>query len=185
MQFKIFSHHQRTIDCAIETARGLFETFVDNDSIFWPTSSWPRDAFNDDQLKIGSIGGHGGTKYKIQHYQPGACLEFSFIYPKGYLGTHEFRLIFLNSSQFLLCHVTNIKTNIYHWMLWQIMIRWVHDALIQDAFDKAELHLMGKIRLKSTWKYRVYLIRHLLGTTRLIKEWLKKFFIPTRDTRAI
>jgi hypothetical protein len=145
----------------------IIDTFADDDSILWPVEVWPRDRF-ESKLALNACGGHGGTRYSVAEYVPGHFLKFEFTFPKSYHGFHSFRLTQVKNQQWLLEHNTFIKTNVWKWFLWVMLISPVHNALIQDAFDKAEKYASTNLLFLSKWPLRVYFIRHLLGGSRLV-----------------
>ena len=47
-------------------------------------------------------------------------------------------------------------------LTWAFAIRWLHDALIEDAFDKVENFFTGKNN-KTEWNIWVRFLREILG----------------------
>jgi hypothetical protein len=48
------------------------------------------------------------------------------------------------------------------WFAWPIAVRWMHDALIEDAFDNAEREVTGSVTKPARWSRWVrFLRRHL------------------------
>lgn len=166
-QANIISLHQRTLRCDAAALGRLLDRFDDPQSPLWPYRRWPRDAF-DGPMRLGALGGHGATRYRLEHYRPGRTAVFRFIAPRGYHGIHGFDIQPLEDGQTCLMHFTCLRLNRYHRLMWQVLVRWVHDALLGDLLDSAELHLCGQVKARCRWKWRVYLIRHALGGARLL-----------------
>mgnify|MGYP003391204969 FL=1 len=164
---KVENFHQRILRCSAEQASILIDSFADVNSPLWPHKYWPRERF-DSLLGIGAIGSHGGTVYVVEQYEPGRVISFRFIKPKGYIGTHRFEIIKVDSSSSQLIHLFQCELQGFDYLFWNLVIQWVHDALIEDAFDSAEIHLFPTSVIPSKWPLRVYFFRHMLGLTRLI-----------------
>lgn len=166
-QANVVSLHQRTLNCDTAALGRLLERFDDPQSALWPYRLWPRDDF-DGPMRLGAIAGHGATRYRLEQYRPGRTAVFRFIAPRGYRGVHGFEIQALDDGQTCLMHFTCLRLNLYHWLMWQVLVRWVHDALLGDLLDGAELQLCGTVQAPRRWKWRVHLIRHALGGARLL-----------------
>ncbi len=136
------------------------ETLGSKDDKMWPIGSWPRMVLKDG-LKIGSKGGHGPIKYEVKEYNPGKSIKFEFKEPKGFNGFHQFEMESVSSSQTRLIHTIKMNTSLLGYLQWIIAIRWLHDALIEDAFDKIQNSLTNS-RKKSRWNWYVRQLRKLL-----------------------
>ncbi|MEM1418366.1 MAG: SRPBCC family protein, partial [Myxococcota bacterium] len=47
-------------------------------------------------------------------------------------------------------------------LYWSLVVRPLHDALIEDAFDNAERALTGDVARPARWSLRVRLLRRVL-----------------------
>ncbi|WP_449432236.1 SRPBCC family protein [Pseudomonas putida] len=168
-QANVVSLHQRVLPCSEVAVGCLLAGFAAPGSALWPEHAWPRDRF-DGPMREGSIGGHGSTRYRLERYLPGDEAVFRFIAPRGYQGVHGFRIQRLEDGRTRLSHFTCLHLSPYHWLMWHVLVRWVHDALIGDLLDGAEQHLCASVRQRRRWKWRVYLIRHALGGARVLAE---------------
>jgi len=162
----------------------LIDTLAENNSPLWPSQWWPRDTF-DSHLKSYAIGGHGGTRYIVSHYEPGHYVELKFILPKSYQGYHAFRLNRLNNNRWRIEHTTDIKTTRYRWLYWKILINPVHLALINNAFDCAEAYATDRPVKKSRWPWCVYFIRYLLGGIRCLLDFFSHFKFKRKSHHEI
>lgn len=169
---QIHNIHERILHCAAEKAKILIDSFANKDAPLWPTKQWPRDHF-DSPLQLGTIGGHGGTKYFLKEYITGKYLHFEFTYPKNYMGNHTFTLTHLDPNTCLLQHSVTLKLKRLDTLWWYIVIEPVHNALIENAFDNAEKFLQLSQQPKQRWPLRVYFIRHYLGCLRLVIQSMK------------
>lgn len=51
-------------------------------------------------------------------------------------------------------------------LLWPLAIRWLHDAVVEDGFDRAETALRGAPRSPASWSPWVRFLRSRLGRGR-------------------
>jgi len=58
----------------------------------------------------------------------------------GFNGFHRFDLTELEPNKTELSHIIDMTTIGSATLKWAIAIRWLHDAFIEDAFDKVENH---------------------------------------------
>ena len=110
----------------------LIDQLASSNDILWAHERWmPMEFLNG--LQVGSRGGHGSIRYDIQSYTLGKAIQFRFTSPKGFDGWHKFTLESNNILKHeIVCQA--IGTDILLWWL----IRPIHDAVIEDCFDKAE-----------------------------------------------
>lgn len=167
----IVNTHERLLPCHINSAEFLIDDFAKNSADLWPSSLWPRESF-DRPLQLGALGSHGGTQYIVDCYEPGRYVKFKFLKPKGYNGYHEFSLVECGENT-LIKHTVEFKTNLFASLTWRYIIQWVHDSLIEDAFDCAQTSIGSPPKKSHQWPKRVYFFRHMLGATRLITNGLK------------
>ncbi len=113
-----------------------------------------------DGLKVESSGGHGPIGYKVLESNDD-LMVFQFEKPKGINGIHKFEITKLTKESTELRHTIDIETNGLTSLLWIIGIRPLHDALIEDAFDKVENRYL-KQQKKTKWSLWVKLIRAVL-----------------------
>lgn len=156
---KVINIHHRVIEQPKAAISQLFETLASENDQLLATDKWPA-MFLDQGLKVGSKGGHGIIRYTVVQYIPGEFIRFQFTRPQGFHGVHEFRIAELTSSQTELRH--KIMMTISGWALltWPLAIRWLHDAYIEDAFDKVESHFSTAEKV-SKWTFWVRFLRRI------------------------
>ena len=98
----------------------------------WPSPPWSPLRLSDG-LNPGSTGGHGPIRYTVEAYEPGRRLRFRFEPATGADGWHEFRL-----EPGRITHELQARTFGRMLILWPLAIRWLHEALIRDLFDRVE-----------------------------------------------
>ncbi|NNC69835.1 MAG: hypothetical protein HKN90_03325 [Flavobacteriaceae bacterium] len=115
----------------------------------------------DNGLKIGSKGGHGPIRYSVAEYTPGKFIQFKISKPKGFYGTHELEINELEIDKTELKHSIKMVIRGQAILSWPLAIRWLHDALIEDAFNHVENHFLSK-KKNSQWSLWVRLLREFL-----------------------
>lgn len=157
---KVVNIHQRTIDQPKEKIVSLIETLSTKEDKVWPKEQWPKMRLNKG-LVVGSKGGHGPIGYTIHQYQPGELIEFEFTKPQGFNGFHRFEIEPLSENQTSVKHIIDINTTGLGLLSWPLAIRWLHDALIEDAFDKIENQFLSEPK-RTEWNLWVKMLRTIL-----------------------
>lgn len=157
---KILNIHTRRLNRPKKEIERLIETLATDDDLVWPTESWPRMKL-DRGLAKGSTGGHGPIGYSIKKFDSGRLIEFEFSRPEGFNGVHRFEINELDQNETELRHVIDITTTGLALLSWPLAIRWLHDALIEDAFDKVENHFTSKEK-NTEWSWWVKILRKVM-----------------------
>ena len=155
----IHNVHRRILPCSQQQAAYLIDSLAGPHEAVWPNQCWPRLKL-DAGLTPGSQGGHGPIRYFVEDYRPGQEVRFRFTRPSGFHGTHS---LYLKDHQqgCLLEHDLRMSTSPWGWLQWQLLYRPLHDALLEDALDRAGAHFGQPARNRhSLW---VRLLRFLLG----------------------
>lgn len=157
---KVLNIHKRTINRSKNEVLDLFNTLSKKDDRIWPLEKWPAIKFKNG-LRINSEGGHGPIRYKVVNYDPTGHVEFKFQKPSGFNGTHKFEITDLNNNKTEINHTIKMKTTGFGTLSWIFAIRWLHDALLEDAFDKIENQLCNEEK-KSEWTPWVRILRRIM-----------------------
>lgn len=115
-------------------------------------------------LSVGSAGGHGPVRYWVHRYEPGRLVVFRFTRPRGWRGTHRFVANALPDGEARLMHVLEMDTTGTGLLLWVLVFRPLHDALIEEALDRVSAELGYEPPRARVWTVRVRLLRRLLGS---------------------
>ena len=156
----VINIHKRVINQPKENVSKLLETLSTMDDKIWPNEKWPTIRFKNG-LKIGSKGGHGIIGYTIVDYIEGEHIKFQFTKPEGFYGTHEFNVIEHNSIQVEINHIIKMNTSGKAIFSWSFVIRWLHDALIENAFDNIE-NSFSTTKVETKWNFWVKFLRFIL-----------------------
>ncbi len=164
---KIMNVHERSCRVAPELVGTLIDSLSGVDDHLWPRSKWPAQAL-DGPLEEGARGGHGPVRYTVSEYVPGRRVAYRFD-PSGLVagfdGRHYFEVI-PRRSDVLLRHVLEAECDAKTWLKWKVVVEPVHDALLEDALDRAERTLHGRIEKPASWSLWVRGLRHLLAKRR-------------------
>ncbi|HYH18869.1 MAG TPA: hypothetical protein VD995_09665 [Azospirillum sp.] len=112
-------------------------------------------------LAVGAKGGHGPVRYTIQRYDPGRSIVFRFSAPTGFVGTHGFSVESADGGGVRLVHTLDMVAVGPARLSWPLVFRPLHDALLEDALDKAECSVGGQ-PAGARWSLYVRALRRLL-----------------------
>ncbi|HRD07130.1 MAG TPA: hypothetical protein PK037_06175 [Saprospiraceae bacterium] len=165
---KILNVHERTLPVAVDKVLPLFHSLSSDKDLFWPVENWPRMRFKQG-LKLGSIGGHGPIKYEVIEYDALGLISFRFLKPEGFRGSHTFKITAVDGSHTKLHHEIKMDASSLDYLYWSFVIRWLHDALMEDAFDKATNYLTNTNK-HTPWNWWVKILRWLLTSKKMSKK---------------
>jgi len=137
MSMTIKNVHERVINKTGEEIGALIDSLASENDKLWPHEKWPAMKFNR-PLSVGVVGGHGPILYKVEKYEPGVCIQFKFLRPKGFEGYHRFEIKEISDNQTILRHIIKMQVKGKAMLMWLLVIRPLHDALLEDALDRAE-----------------------------------------------
>ena len=152
--------HRRKINQPKEDLGRLLKSLATIDDKIWPYEKWPAIRFQDG-LQIGLNGGHGRIRYTVVAFKEGEHATFEFTKPDGFIGTHAFSIQGLSENTTEIIHEIKMRTStLKATFFWLTILKWLHDALIEDAFDKLENHFSPE---KKETKYSIWVtfLRHL------------------------
>ena len=154
--------HERWLSAEPAAAGSLIDTLASSEDRLWPSPAWPQMRF-DKALQEGARGGHGPIRYAIEGYLPGRLVSFRFDPATGFAGRHWIEVV-PQGGGVSLRHVVEGHSHPIGWLYWAFAIRHLHDALIEDAFDRAERELTGAVRSPAPWSVWVRLLRWAFGS---------------------
>ena len=143
---RVINIHKRKISQTKQKVSEIFITLATKDEKIWPYENWPAIKFKNG-LKVGEKGGHGIVRYTIVSFTEGEQIKFRFTKPDGFFGTHEFQIKSISDNETEIKHEIRLNTSFKASLLWVFVIRWLHDALIEDAFDKVENQFSTKKKI--------------------------------------
>lgn len=157
---KVRNVHRRLIAQAPANLAPLLSTLATLEDRLFPHEQWPAMRFKGG-LRPGAHGGHGPIRYQVKKIIPQELIEFEFTQPQDFKGTHRFEVRPVDARHTELVHTIEMRVGLWGGLLWLFGIRALHDALIEDAFDKVE-NQFGKVKQFSKWSLWVKVLRRLL-----------------------
>jgi hypothetical protein len=160
---KILSIHERRLNASPERAGDVINTLSTREDRLWPHEKWPPMKFDSD-LRVGASGGHGPVRYHVSEYVPGRRIEFQFDrrgLAGGLNGRHYFEVV-SRSDHVQLRHVVDAECDVKSWLNWHLVIGPMHDALLEDALDRAQTFLNQPPECPACWSRSVRLLRWLV-----------------------
>ena len=157
---QVVNIHKRIINQPKFEVAALLETLSTKHDKVWPNKYWPAMRFKDG-LKVGAKGGHGIIKYSVEKYVLGEFIVFEFLKPKGFNGIHKFEIEEIDANTTEVKHSIIMKTEGLATLQWVFVIRWLHDALIENAFDTIENNSL-EVEKFTKWNAWVRIWRYIL-----------------------
>lgn len=127
--------------------------FVDRIQELWPPA-WGKQEF-DRPLGVGADGGHGPIRYRCTAFTPGESISFEFT---ELTGTHT-----LSASGTVVRHELIGDFDLAARLRWALVIRWLHDACLEDLFDNFERAAGREPAAPARWSPWVRLVRRVFG----------------------
>lgn len=160
----VLNVHERLLDAPASHVGALLDSLSSADDALWPHRDWPAMRF-DRPLGVGAVGGHGPIRYTVEEYTPGRQVRFRFTGPRGFDGTHAFHVEPSDGGRTLLRHVIDMEATGPAPLSWTLLYRPLHDALLEDALDRAERAVGGTPRPRA-WSRWVRILRWLVARAR-------------------
>jgi hypothetical protein len=152
--------HERIIDADPDAVGALIDALASPSDGLWPAGQWPAMRL-DRPLAIGARGGHGPIRYVVEDHVPSRMVRFRFRSPAGFDGYHEYLVLPRSGGGSTLRHSLLMTTNGLARLSWPLVIGPLHDALIEDSFDKAVGTLKAEKPAQRRWNLRVRVLRAL------------------------
>lgn len=156
---KIFKIHQRFYKNNPILMNIIPQLCSPNQTI-WPIENWPALQFNDG-VKLEAHGGVATIRYRISEILPNSKIVFSFTTPKQFNGIQRFDVnpIGLNMTEFK--HTTEIVVGLKGYIYWHSIIKWLHNALMEDMLNKISGKVAGE-EIQTSYNLWVKTLRFFL-----------------------
>lgn len=148
--------HSVKLEAPAARAGALLDALGSDADLLWPGHRWPPMRI-EGALKVGARGSHGPVRYFVEEYLPSRRVKFRFVKPAGFVGTHTFE-VFDEAQGCRLEHRVEIELEGTARLLWPLVFGPLHDALAEDAVDRAVFALGGQ-RPPNVWGWWVSLLR--------------------------
>lgn len=165
--YRVHNTHERLLPTPPAAVAALLAGLAGDDDRLWPHDAWPAMRF-DGPLGVGAAGGHGPVRYTVTAYEPGARIRFGFTAPRGFAGHHEFTVHPTGTgpgaaASTVLRHTLAMRARGWAVVTWPFIWRPLHDALIEDALDRAEAATQRKAAAPARWGWWVRMLRNAAG----------------------
>ncbi|WP_367048425.1 SRPBCC family protein [Streptomyces sp. Je 1-332] len=156
----IYNVHERLLAATESEVGALIDTLAGSEDALWPREEWPPMEF-DRPLAAGAVGGHGPVRYTVATYVPSTWVRFTFSGPRGFHGFHEYAVLAVDEEHTLLRHTLAMNARGPARLTWPPVWRPLHDALLEDSLDRAELACTGAVARSARRGRYVRLLRAL------------------------
>ncbi len=153
--------HERMLGAPLSAVGELIDQLASPDDLLWPRDRWPPMRFRG-PLAVGASGGHGLIRYTIEAYEPGRRIRFRFIAPRGFVGVHGLEAEEVADDVVRLRHVLEMSLKGWARLTWPLAFRPLHNALLEDALDRAEAFVASQPVKYRQWSLWVRLLRRLM-----------------------
>jgi len=154
--------HERKIAASVEDVGALLADVGRASDRLWPAHDWMPMTL-DRPVGVGARGGHADIRYSVIAYEPGRRVVFGFEPPTLLTGWHALEVEPLPDGSALLRHVLEAQLHGAYRLLFPLVIRWIHDAVIEDLLDRAEMVVGRAPAQPAVWSPWVQLLRRLNG----------------------
>jgi hypothetical protein len=160
----VINIHERVLGAPMTEIGELIDRLASADDRLWPRDRWPAMKL-DRPLSVGATGGHGPIRYTVESYEPSRLVRFRFTAPRGFLGSHRFEVEAMGGEKAKLRHVIEMRVQGTARLTWPLAIRPLHDALMEDALDQAEVYTGGEPGQRG-WSPWVKFLRRVMSRGR-------------------
>lgn len=150
--------HERVIAAPAEAVGVLLDGLGSDRDRLWPAPAWPPMQF-DRPLGVGADGGHDEIRYAVSAYEPGRRVTFRFHPVTGLDGFHALEVEPIDGFTCVLRHVLEAQPRGRMRLLTPTVVRWLHDAVVEDLLDNAERAATGTVARPYRYSVWVRLLR--------------------------
>jgi len=158
---KVTNSHSRFYPVAKTVIGDLLDTLASNEDRLWPRRMWPAMKF-DRPLSVGANGGHTPIRYFVEKYEAGKLVQFRFTVPRGFNGVHRLEVLPKGTNKTELRHTIEMNTEGASVLSWPILVRPLHNALVEDALTLVEKNL-GLTKHVKGWSVYVRVLRWIVS----------------------
>jgi hypothetical protein len=154
----VLNVHERVLHAPVAIVGGMIDRLGASNNALWPGERWPPMRFRG-PLAVGTSGGHGPIRYTVEAYEPGRSVRFRFTAPRGFIGVHGFEVEEIAAGSVRLRHVLEMRLEGWARLSWPLAFRWLHDALLEDALERAEAFSAARPVRQRRWSLWVRVLR--------------------------
>jgi len=165
---KVTNIHTRSYPVASTAIGELLDSLASKDDRLWPRRMWPAMKF-DRPLSVGANGGHKPIRYFVEKYEAGKLVQFRFTAPRGFNGVHRLEVLAKGANETELRHTIEMNTEGTALLSWPILVRPLHNALVEDTLTLVEGNLSLKKHVKN-WSLYVRVLRWILSGGKPVRQ---------------
>ena len=158
-KMKVVNIHERVLDGSVDEVGRLIDTLASPNDLLWPIDRWVPMKF-DRPLCVGAVGGHGPSGTPSNLINPVAQFVFASPNRRALTALMVSRRSRPLKDRPILRHIIEMQAVGRAFFTW-IVIRPLHDALMEDALDHAEASL-GKQVPERKWSCWVKVVRWII-----------------------
>jgi hypothetical protein len=158
---RVLNIHERELIADPAQVSALLDALASADDGLWPKARWPAIRF-DRPLGAGATGGHGPIPYTVEEYRPGQLLKCRFLGPRGFDGHHWLEVLPNGGHSAVLRHTISMRVHGTGLLTWVLVVRPLHDALLEDAMALAQASL-GLAPMVRPWSLWVRILRWVMS----------------------
>jgi len=152
----IVNVHERKLPASPEEVGALLDRLFSADDCLWPAERWPMGRSG--ELRVGAACHHDDVRYTVTEYQPGQRVWFAFT-DIDLHGGHGFDVLEEEEGATRLRHTLRARPHRSMLILWPLIVRPIHDAILEDLLDNAQRELTGTVASPHRYSRWVRLLR--------------------------
>jgi Protein of unknown function (DUF3995) len=145
---RVRNTHRRLFAAEVGAVGALLDQLGRDDDALWPHGRWPSIRLHR-PITVGEPSGHGDVRYTVDEYIPGTTLQFRFDPSSGFVGRHGLTVEAQADGLVALTHTLDASLSGSSRIVWILMIRSMHDQLVEEMLGNAEALLPGTVRASS------------------------------------
>src|SRR5713226_3693983 len=143
---KILCVHEREMHGSIEQVGEIVKTHGSSIDRMYPHELWPKTQMegSDGPPEVGRIANRGALRFIMTSFEIGIKVHYSwkFIEPAGFDGYHQTDVEDRGNGKLLFKTFVEMETRgLKATLLWLFVMRPLHNAIVEDCFDKIERQL--------------------------------------------
>lgn len=164
----VLNIHERELHAGPDKVGALIDTIASEKNRLWPRAFWPAMRF-ERPLGVGAVGCHGPISYVVEEYRPGQMVKFRFTRPRGFNGHHWLEVLSKADHSTVLRHTIRMRVVGIALLSWPLVVRHLHDALLEDALALAQASL-GTTPVVHPWSWWVKFLRWAMSGGRARRQ---------------
>ncbi len=142
VQSTIRNLHERRFAADPRTVGDLLASIGSPEDRLWPRKRWPAIRMAR-PITVGDAASHGRIRYRVDDYRPGEALWFRLDASTGLAGRHGFEIVPDADGMVVFRHTIEAHPVGSGRISWPLMLRPLHDQLMEELLDNAERLLPG------------------------------------------